>query len=443
MAMHMMSVVTVKNGANMGLHRRRTAVVEGIVGGLNGRQTLLGLTDMKSPLGVYPRAVVKAEDVQRWEVDLSKEDVHRLLQLTFMAITGADGTTAQQYLDLTNWNMDEALNLFMESGGSGTSSGGNASSSSGGNHDPFDSYGQQDVRAPDPSKRQRLVGGPADPLPSQFFGRGPSYNQFTSSSALSAASRPDALFQRDFAAEAVASIGGSFPRRSSSNALTNDGRFSPARQLAKQESKWLLVNVQDDTVFASLRLNRDTWNDDFVQNLVTSGFVCKKFCSLYQLDTSKLPITCVLDPLTGQKVVEWPDYIEPHAMAEKLSDFACLNPPGAAVRPVAPKPPPSRELTEDEELAAAIAASMEQQTDDDMGHDVKVLPQGAPTVHDDLPPPPVAAVPRLPDEPADGPTVTRVQIRTTTGSRLMRRFDKAEPVAVLFQFVQQEVYCYD
>ncbi|ETV66185.1 hypothetical protein, variant [Aphanomyces astaci] len=396
---------------------------------------------------------------------------------SFMVITGADGTTAQQYLDLTNWNMDEALNLFMESGGSGTSSGGNASSSSGGNHDPFDSYGQQDVRAPDPSKRQRLVGGPADPLPSQFFGRGPSYNQFTSSSASSAASRPDALFQRDFAAEAVASIGGSFPRRSSSNALTNDddtsarsrdpqslsqlfqppvnimfyGTLSEARQLAKQESKWLLVNVQDDTVFASLRLNRDTWNDDFVQNLVTSGFVfwqiyiasdsCKKFCSLYQLDTSKLPITCVLDPLTGQKVVEWPDYIEPHAMAEKLSDFACLNPPGAAVRPVAPKPPPSRELTEDEELAAAIAASMEQQTDDDMGHDVKVLPQGAPTVHDDLPPPPspVAAVPRLPDEPADGPTVTRVQIRTTTGSRLMRRFDKAEPVAVLFQFVQQEI----
>ncbi|KAF0753441.1 hypothetical protein AaE_005708 [Aphanomyces astaci] len=74
-----------------------------------------------------------------------------------------------------------------------------------------------------------------------------------------------------------------------------------------------------------------------------------------------------------------------------------------------------------------------------MGHDVKVLPQGAPTVHDDLPPPPVTAVPRLPDEPADGPTVTRVQIRTTTGSRLMRRFDKAEPVAVLFQFVQQEI----
>ncbi|ETW06332.1 hypothetical protein H310_02616 [Aphanomyces invadans] len=58
------------------------AVVEGLVGALNGRQTLLGLTSMKSPLGVYPRAVVKAEDIQRWEVDVSKEEVHRLLQLS-------------------------------------------------------------------------------------------------------------------------------------------------------------------------------------------------------------------------------------------------------------------------------------------------------------------------------------------------------------------------
>ncbi|RHY29332.1 hypothetical protein DYB32_005219 [Aphanomyces invadans] len=238
------------------------AVVEGLVGALNGRQTLLGLTSMKSPLGVYPRAVVKAEDIQRWEVDVSKEE---------------------------------------------------------------------------------------------------------------------------------------------------------ARQLAKQERKWLLVNVQDDTVFASLRLNRDTWNDDFVQNLITSGFVfwqiyissdhCKKFCSLYQLDQSTLPITCILDPVTGQKVVEWHDYIEPQTMAEKctahsttdvgfmdtvvVSDFACLNSPGAPVaRPAEPSPPRSREWTEDDELAAAIAASLEQPSDDGMKSEAA---QAAP-------PPPPAFVP-LPDEP--------------------------------------------
>lgn len=42
---------------------------------------------------------------------------------------------------------------------------------------------------------------------------------------------------------------------------------------AKNEGKWLLVNIQDEIVFASHMLNRDTWSDDVVQNLVASGFV--------------------------------------------------------------------------------------------------------------------------------------------------------------------------
>lgn len=42
---------------------------------------------------------------------------------------------------------------------------------------------------------------------------------------------------------------------------------------AKNESKWLLVNIQDEIMFASHMLNRDTWSDDVVQNLVASGFV--------------------------------------------------------------------------------------------------------------------------------------------------------------------------
>jgi hypothetical protein len=51
------------------------------------------------------------------------------------------------------------------------------------------------------------------------------------------------------------------------------GTYSDARQQAKTEGKWLLVNLQDETVFASHMLNRDTWSDDVVQNVVASGFV--------------------------------------------------------------------------------------------------------------------------------------------------------------------------
>jgi UBX domain-containing protein 7 len=50
-------------------------------------------------------------------------------------------------------------------------------------------------------------------------------------------------------------------------------RLWQARALAKSERKWLLVNIQDEIVFASHMLNRDTWADDVVQNVVLSSFV--------------------------------------------------------------------------------------------------------------------------------------------------------------------------
>ncbi|KAH9081081.1 hypothetical protein Ae201684P_012054 [Aphanomyces euteiches] len=374
---------------------------------------------------------------------------------SFMAITGADGATAQQYLEVTNWNMEEAVNLFMETGGSGTSfpsSGGNAGAAAANNSSTFDPYGgQQNVRAPDPSKRQRLVGGDADvPFPAQFFGRNSS-NRFANMP-----NNPNGLFQRNFAEESIASLNAHLGRQDSDRrdpqslsqlfqppvGLIFHGSLSEARSFAKQESKWLLVNIQDETVFASLRLNRDTWSDDLVQNLVSSSFVFwqsnvksdqgKKFCALYQIDPDVVPVTCIIDPRTGQKLVQWHDFIEKQEMAEKLSDFCCLNPLGA---PTAPPPAPApRERTEDEELAAAIAASLERDDDDD-GYVEEMEDDDDEEIAEEKP---EVFVP-LPDEPADGPTVTRVQIRTTAGTRLVRRFYKGDSVSVLWQLVRQEI----
>jgi hypothetical protein len=60
------------------MHR---AVLEGVVGSLNGRQTLLGVVDLKTPLGIYPRAVVRQEDIETWEVDLERGEAYQLLEL--------------------------------------------------------------------------------------------------------------------------------------------------------------------------------------------------------------------------------------------------------------------------------------------------------------------------------------------------------------------------
>ncbi|KAG9397935.1 hypothetical protein AC1031_016353 [Aphanomyces cochlioides] len=60
---------------------KKGSVVEGTVVTFNGRQNLVGLIDMQSPLGVYPRAVVKLSDIQSWEVSLTPDQALALLRL--------------------------------------------------------------------------------------------------------------------------------------------------------------------------------------------------------------------------------------------------------------------------------------------------------------------------------------------------------------------------
>jgi UBX domain-containing protein 7 len=51
------------------------------------------------------------------------------------------------------------------------------------------------------------------------------------------------------------------------------GGFLGARTMAKDSKRWLLVNIQQDSVFASHALNRDVWRDELVENLIREGFI--------------------------------------------------------------------------------------------------------------------------------------------------------------------------
>lgn len=69
----------------------------------------------------------------------------------------------------------------------------------------------------------------------------------------------------------------------SANALSNlfkppagllfDGDFDAAKTHATDKGRWLLVNIQTADEFASHRLNRDTWGNDLVQDMVRESFV--------------------------------------------------------------------------------------------------------------------------------------------------------------------------
>jgi hypothetical protein len=58
-----------------------------------------------------------------------------------------------------------------------------------------------------------------------------------------------------------------------SHLIHKAGGFQGARTVAKDSKRWLLVNIQKDSDFASRALNRDVWRDEVVENLIREGFI--------------------------------------------------------------------------------------------------------------------------------------------------------------------------
>jgi hypothetical protein len=52
-----------------------------------------------------------------------------------------------------------------------------------------------------------------------------------------------------------------------------EGDFEAAKAKASDKGLWLLVNVQTADEFASHMLNRDTWGNELIQDMVRESFV--------------------------------------------------------------------------------------------------------------------------------------------------------------------------
>lgn len=46
-----------------------------------------------------------------------------------------------------------------------------------------------------------------------------------------------------------------------------------ARNFAKENKKWLLVNIQDPTEFSCQVMNRDLWSEQAVKDVIKESFV--------------------------------------------------------------------------------------------------------------------------------------------------------------------------
>jgi hypothetical protein len=93
-------------------------------------------------------------------------------------------------------------------------------------------------------------------------------------------------------------------------------------------------------------------------------------------------------------------------------------------------------MSEEEQLNAAIEASLSNTSSPDieskMEEDEKMVESKMESVFDSI-------IPIKRDEPPNGNDTTRIQIRMGDGSRVVRRFNKSDPVRYLFEFVKLQV----
>jgi len=317
--------------------------------------------------------------------------------------------------------------------------------SRGSGKDEYDEFG---VRKPDDIRRTRLQGG------------GARYGDIGVDDPLSRADKPgvDWMFPP--------------PRH-----LSYQGSLQEARDLAMQDRKWLVVNIQSHTEFSSQMLNRDTWTNEMVETLLRSNFVFWQrghtstegmaFMQLHTLSETDLPHIAIIDSRTGARIVTIKGFMRPDDFTTVVMEFLEEN---SFDRMLAPKlrhfdlnkrekKAGGEEDEEDEgedeiqhqedmekmlrERAAQSAVVQEQQAQEEQKRreeerarqeEQRILEEAleAERIRNDYGPPP--------DEPLVlNDSVLKVMVKLASGKKVERRFNKTDPVRALYAFVKATI----
>jgi hypothetical protein len=446
----------------------------------------------------------------------------------FLAFTGsADTERAASYLEMSGGNVETAVGLYMEHQGAGGAGAGGGGGELGG----FDIPPDTEIRAPDATQTMRLMddggGGGGmhgmnmhhpymqmDPMieeqlansafaaPSLFADAREAVNAAAAAEAENDDSKED-MDDEDYVPGVARAPSNNLERLADMFAppehlIYKEGGFEGARTMAKDNKRWLLVNLQRDSEFSCHALNRDVWRDELVENLVREGFIfwqavsysrviedyLKVDCpsmmlcltivlSFLQMDISPegqtysqryhvhdYPHIAIIDPRTRRLMWKKEGWTQEKPMtaelfAETAMDFCSRH--SFDKPPVAPRPPgatarPAKramhEMSEDEQLQAAMRASLKGGDDDDAeavmedddDDDVEYL-----GTKDDMKPEAAPAVeekqPSLMDELVAMPiedepeSGARIQFRMPDGKRQVRKFAQSDTVKSIYAFV--------
>ncbi|KAG6399108.1 hypothetical protein SASPL_140582 [Salvia splendens] len=212
-----------------------------------------------------------------------------------------------------------------------------------------------------------------------------------------------------------------------------------AKDNARMQNKWLIVNMQSTKEFSSHTLNRETWANEAVAQTIKTNFIFwqvyddteegSKVCTYYKLHS--IPVILLIDPITGQKMHSWHGMVQPEKLLEDLLPFMDSNPSGHHVNLSHKRPrEASRMPTPQLQCMAGFSISMENFEEIDAGgmkegNEAKVKEP--------------AYLP-LPEEPkGERNLICRVGVRLPDGRRVQRNFLRTDPVQLLWSFCYSEL----
>jgi hypothetical protein len=259
-----------------------------------------------------------------------------------------------------------------------------------------------------------------------------------------------------------------------------------ARAEGREKEKWLLVNIQDPSIFDCQVLNRDVWKNSVIMETVKEHFIflqyskedprAAQYLQYYFLDyeaQDNYPHIAIVDPRTGEQVKTWsgPPIVKAadfHMQLHEFLDRYSLN--HNARNPVAKRKPEVKQhrkietMTEEEMLEMALKNSLEGQTQsrhqdpDDLTRsigDIKGKERVTEAEDGDVDMESAADKSLEEDEtnqidspffsipsdrphvepPPDPATTTRIQFRHPSG-RVIRRFTLSDPIQRIYEWLK-------
>lgn len=226
-----------------------------------------------------------------------------------------------------------------------------------------------------------------------------------------------------------------------------------AKVVGREQRKWILVNIQDQSEFQCQVLNRDFWSNASVKHVVKENFIFlqyqndsphgQSYTNFYNVDG--FPHISILDPMTGERVYKWAEGVVPAvdswvADVELFLEKYSLHPGSTnpAVKNEARLDPDA--MTEEQQIEYAMKQSL---------GNAAQKPEAAPPATDgpsndpqndlqnDDPYQAIKAVPH--QEPTAAPS-TRIQFRFPNGKRLIHKFDpENETVRRIYEWLKHEL----